>query len=1033
MEKNSFQHHNLMDFEDEEDGKRNSSSSLENRMSWLSILAELELEPNGSVSTSVPASNTNTTVSNQRTFVNSSSSSFNPFRASEPQEFVNKTYGNALSVNEKPGEMFLNSLLHNTTYGSQSESNPENLFPPHSVNTGVSGAADVSNLSHGGTQSSTPPPIPAKVNKYGRFDAESFAASMEKLDCSPLQVNLDNASQTDNYVNDMQWNSSEIYDHSGGLGSRNDSISSTGSFHPYDSISLKRNFSIHSMRSTDSDSSSDRLLARSTNVSKSKETRDLSAGAEFDFMSITTRQGFHQDHYQPLQVKLPDLEKEEQEFFGNQHSKTLPITKTTSSKVSPPHRYSVGSKSDPFNKPSPSSSTPNALPGEGLFEVARERNLEVIEFGKVLSDLRSNYPSEDTTNRGYVLSPALPPSFGEEAYDLDTEIPVVIYTESRGDTIRFIINVHRNVREVIELGISCLSDTNVTDTTDSGICNAFLLKVCGRAEYLEAERELVDYEYVQQCLKLQQEVQFVLMESDRVSRTLARTAEDDNTDIVPRNYKDFFDLTNSTAISQYGLTVLMEAFSDEVTKVLQETTNLVAPRFEPSRIIQSVKAICAMLASIETSEIHSAVDALNELYQQKDTPDGRPMAPDSDTVDQILTRLNDSVLMLVEMYCEAFDTDFAASKIHRPGLFGTVEVTSMTENLRLRIASAHRIPLEWTQGYEHFEVEAGIYYGGVLLCPIEVTPLTVMTRKFLEHLRWDEWLQFQIQVRQLPRESRLCITLYGFPLITKGTAPHTPRVPLGWVAMQLFNFNGVLASGTQLLGLWPGSKANPVGACTSNLLHPASVLMLVEFERYLAEIIFPNCDIPTGIERVEKTIPESDYGVFEEILENDLFNELRPEEKMALWDYRYYCCKVSRALPLVLSCVDSWECRRLPEIYHLLEVWTPMFPVDAMELLKVNFPDSKVRAMAVRWMGNFSDGELCDYLPQLVQALKYEIYHDSPLARFLIRRALGNVRLMHMLFWYLKDKINEPQFGQRFQVNRSNMIVQCMLYYSIAL
>jgi phosphatidylinositol-4-phosphate 3-kinase len=86
-------------------------------------------------------------------------------------------------------------------------------------------------------------------------------------------------------------------------------------------------------------------------------------------------------------------------------------------------------------------------------------------------------------------------------------------------------------------------------------------------------------------------------------------------------------------------------------------------------------------------------------------------------------------------------------------------------------------------------------------------------------------------------------------------------------------------------------------------------------------------------------------------------------------------------LPLVLSSVPDWTYQNLPEIYQLLANWTPMLPVDAMVLLKAQFPDQMVRETAVRWMECFSDDELCDYLPQLVQALKYESYHNSPLAR----------------------------------------------------
>ena len=76
-------------------------------------------------------------------------------------------------------------------------------------------------------------------------------------------------------------------------------------------------------------------------------------------------------------------------------------------------------------------------------------------------------------------------------------------------------------------------------------------------------------------------------------------------------------------------------------------------------------------------------------------------------------------------------------------------------------------------------------------------------------------------------------------------------------------------------------------------------------------------------------------------------------------------------------------------------------------------------------MEKLSDDELCDYLPQLVQALKYEIFHDSALVRFLLRRALSNTRLLHYLFWYLKDNISDPQFGQRFQITLGGLLSMC--------
>lgn len=76
--------------------------------------------------------------------------------------------------------------------------------------------------------------------------------------------------------------------------------------------------------------------------------------------------------------------------------------------------------------------------------------------------------------------------------------------------------------------------------------------------------------------------------------------------------------------------------------------------------------------------------------------------------------------------------------------------------------------------------------------------------------------------------------------------------------------------------------------------------------------------------------------------------------------------------------------------------------MEALELLDSNFADNKVRAYAVRCLEELSDEELLDYLLQLTQVLKYESFHDSPLARFLLRRALRNKTIGHYFFWYLK-------------------------------
>ena len=50
----------------------------------------------------------------------------------------------------------------------------------------------------------------------------------------------------------------------------------------------------------------------------------------------------------------------------------------------------------------------------------------------------------------------------------------------------------------------------------------------------------------------------------------------------------------------------------------------------------------------------------------------------------------------------------------------------------------------------------------------------------------------------------------------------------------------------------------------------------------------------------------------------------------------------------------------------------------------------------------FSDSELCLYLLQLVQVLKYESHLECDLVEFLLRRAVMNQRIGHYLFWLLR-------------------------------
>ncbi len=52
----------------------------------------------------------------------------------------------------------------------------------------------------------------------------------------------------------------------------------------------------------------------------------------------------------------------------------------------------------------------------------------------------------------------------------------------------------------------------------------------------------------------------------------------------------------------------------------------------------------------------------------------------------------------------------------------------------------------------------------------------------------------------------------------------------------------------------------------------------------------------------------------------------------------------------------------------------------------------------------------------LPQVLKFESYHDSALARFLLSRALQSKKIGHFFYWYLRSEMDSSQFNQRFGI-----------------
>ncbi|KAM3161766.1 Phosphatidylinositol 3-kinase VPS34 [Lachancea thermotolerans] len=184
-------------------------------------------------------------------------------------------------------------------------------------------------------------------------------------------------------------------------------------------------------------------------------------------------------------------------------------------------------------------------------------------------------------------------------------------------------------------------------------------------------------------------------------------------------------------------------------------------------------------------------------------------------------------------------------------------------------------------------------------------------------------------------------------------------------------------------------------------------------------------------------------------------SSLTAHEKGLVWKYRYYLMNNKKALTKLLQSASLTEENERKEVLQMVDSWAEIDIEDAIELLGPAYRNLSLRSYAVNRLKKASDNELELYLLQLVQAVCFESCSPlsdktaseftivdvaqsgaaanplpefeqinessslnstesisaghssvliSPLAEFLIRRAIKNSRLGNFFYWYLKSE-----------------------------
>uniref|UniRef100_A0A7M4F3J0 Phosphatidylinositol-4-phosphate 3-kinase catalytic subunit type 2 gamma n=1 Tax=Crocodylus porosus TaxID=8502 RepID=A0A7M4F3J0_CROPO len=370
------------------------------------------------------------------------------------------------------------------------------------------------------------------------------------------------------------------------------------------------------------------------------------------------------------------------------------------------------------------------------------------------------------------------------------------------------------------------------------------------------------------------------------------------------------------------------------------------------RVIEEVKAICSALSSVETRDITDAVEKLHSV------PLGKEQVKNN-----IVTELSAAISHLIYIYSRSFDTNFQSAVIPSSPVCADVNLDSQ---LGFIIYAAHNIPEAWVK---------------------RVT--------------------FPLRIKSLPRETILAIKLYGVNYASQNTEV------LAWTCCPLYPKQR-LVHGTVLLSMalynhLPTTMLAP-GICNTSL--PAPVTLQIDFPETKLDFIKPEPEE----ERNDLEEPTKEcLKHIRQLSQKHSLLLLSEQKRRFLWFYRSYCNNENCSLPLVLGSAPSWDRKAISEMYAVLRDWRFSNPLEALGLLTFSFPDQDIRRTAVQQIENMSNDELLEYLPQLVQVIKFEWSLESPLVQFLLNRCLQSIQVTHQLYWLLKDAQNEAHFKGWYQ------------------
>ncbi|KAM5255051.1 phosphatidylinositol 3-kinase C2 domain-containing subunit gamma [Hipposideros larvatus] len=638
-----------------------------------------------------------------------------------------------------------------------------------------------------------------------------------------------------------------------------------------------------------------------------------------------------------------------------------------------------------------------------LVEVPQGSNMSLASFCDKVKRIRETYHAADiNSNSGKIWSTTT--TFPYQLFS-DTKFSINIRIENSTQLLHFMPHANYLVKDLIaEILHFC--------TNDQLTPKDYLLSICGFEEFLQNDYCLGSHRIFQKDKSV---IQLNLQKNKEGPGKLSRKHEDDHSQFYLNQLLEFMHIWKisrqclSTVIKKYDshLKYLLKIQKDAEEKHLSPIFSNVQNTFKQNvnNIIEEVKNICSVLGCVETKQITDAVNELNLILQGK----AEHFHQNSETsekglIEKVTTELSTSIYQLIDVYCSSFYADFqplnASDRVPfvNPGLHSHLSFT---------VYAAHNIPATWVHSYKAFSFSCGLTYAGKKLCQVRSCRNIPVKKLFFFLVNWNEMINFPLELKSLPRESMLTIKLFGIICATNNAEL------LAWTCLPLFpKDKSILGSMLFSMTLQSEPPIEMIAPGVWDISQPSPVTLQIDFPATEWEYMkLDSEENRTNLEEASKECLKHIARLSQK--QSPLL--LSEEKRRYLWFYRFYCNNENCSLPLILGSAPGWDEKTISEMHTILRGWKFSHPLEALGLLTSSFPDQEIRKVAVQQLDNLLNDELLDYLPQLVQAVKFEWNLESPLVQLLLHRSLQSIQIAHRLYWLLRDAQNEAYFKSWYQ------------------